>query len=917
MLKLNSKNLFNVSTEDHTTESAEELNEQGAISHADAEEAEAPVVPEADVTEAGDDVGQATPKEEITPDYKSDITSTDVADDATPLEGAADSEDAGEVNELIQEGEQAAAAKNEIVEQAVSEATGGDAGESDNTDVNGNPITEAQAAENKEEDATEDEVEDEVEEEAAAKNIHQEAEEVDENTDEALGDAINDPTEGGDTGGDDFGGDATDGELGTDGLDDDTPLEGADDLESGGDDGAVDTGADSADAGDLGDSESGETDLGGTDESEPAVDAGEEGGEEPLGTDDVGADDTGTEPPADGGGDVGADPTVVEAEVPDNVDTDVGTTDTSGDVETTGSEEPATDEDDDTPLEGAEELDVDVDDSIVQPDGDNGGEDGSAATVEESITEGTSEDLQDGVDDVATAAAEVEEDGGESTDGVVDDETPLAEGAADGAIGADTGDETGEGTAESDAEVIDEAPPADADVTDTDAEVESEVADAEASEGPDTEAGEVEETEEEADFDEGEVDVKDVDMDTTDEDVEEAMDKAAEVGEWGDKEEKDGELADKTIEELQKEKESLETFRCILEDSIAKESFNPGLLAYMNHQAEPIRRKLSKLDAHFDTKTPAKVALEDYTGKDMDLAYRATLESFQGMISRLMTLTTGIAHKIENWWSRSLVDKVLTRADALDKQIDLCLIQLKDSSFSTGEITGVRGYLATNETNLPKAVAADLATVGDIAIKGIKSSEQLQTTVVKALNDIISAGSEQEISKVLDSLAALKSTKTSFPGAAFDKGLLGGYRLEIRDESGSDRSEKIEAMGHNGIPVGVKSGKAGDNTTYTLSKGDVVNLLKMAKTYVGIARKLANTTGDRAISLGTKVRTTRNRALPVLADTRVRGDEHGVDAAATAMKLLAKAHVDLYKFITKHCVEVADALCGVAKKATK
>lgn len=942
MLKTNSSTLFAYGKEDHTEETAKELSEQGAISHADAEEVTAPVTPEADVTEAGDDIGQSTPKEEISPDDKADITQTESVDDA-PLEGAGGQvapEVASEMTELLQDGEQAQSAKDEIVQQATAEVAGGDAAEGgDGLDANGNAVTEEQAAANAEEDAVENETEDDAEEEAEAKDIHQEAAEADENSDEELSDAINDDTQSDDTaseatdstdateGDDAFGG--TDAALG-----DETPLEGAET------DGTDDTGTSDTTGDDAG-SETTSEDLGdGSDATDDAT------AEDSAVTDEAGADTdvdtqvddqnaaaevtdetTGdTETSEDTSGDgaaaegdaVATDEATAEvtedegpevnkyAEVVDGEETETETTDVAADD--TSTDEVSTDvaEDDDTPLEGAEDLGVDAEEDLTPAGGDMGDSDGTAATVEESITDGTSEDLQDGVDAVADATAEVEEDSGETTDGVVADEQPLAEGTS--------GDETGEGTADVAGDVVDEAPPVDADVSDTS---DVEVAVDEAA-GPDTDGGQVADDEEtEADFDKGEVEVKDVDTTTTDEDVEEAMADAAEVGEWGDKEEKDAELADKTIEELQNEKESLEKFRVLLEDGIANESYSPGLLAYMNAETEPLRKRLAKLDDVLGTKTPAKVALESFSGKDMDLAYVATLESFRGMISRLTMLGSQLPQKIENWWSRALVDKVTSRADALDKQIDLCLIQLKDSSFTTGEVTGVRGYLATDETNLVKVVAADLGITTDIAVKGIKASEQLQTTVIKGVNDIISAGSEDEIGKALDGLAALKNIKSSFPNAAFDKGLLGGYKLEIREGSGSDRSEKIESLGHTGIPVGVKANKAGENTSYTLSKGDIANLLKMAKTYVGIARKLATTTGDRAVSLSTKIRTTRTRALPISAYSRVKGDEQGVDAAATAMKLLAQAHVDLYKFITKHCVEVADALCGVAKKASK
>lgn len=942
---LKSKNLFHYSKEDHTTEAAEDLPEQGVIMKADAEEVTAVATPEADVEEAGDDIAQALPSDEIKPDYHEDITQADPVDDYAPLEGAA----AAELTGLFEEGAQAQSAKDEIVTQAAAESGAG--GEEEQTDVNGNAITEEQAAVNTEEDDEELEVEDDIKEEHAAKDIHAEVEEVNENADEELSEAINDDEPDGELGSDtdessmtsedgsfgsddDVGSGDDSGDMGIDtDLDDSTPLEGADN--EGGEDGADNLGSDSG-TGDIAGGEEGgeESDLTG-DESEAGGEESADGSQEtgdPVDVDEdvlkqneaaevtdeaTGATDAEADVAAAGDGappegealDMGASPseelepgTVDEyGEVAEADPVDAGET---GADDIPEPDDPTLGEEDDTPLDSAEPLEVENTESLTPAGQDTGDSDPTAATVEESITDQTSEDLQDGVDAVADATTEIEEDSGDTSEGALDDETPLAT----------SGDETGEGIEDVVGRTVDEEPPVDANVA-AGTEVEVEL-DAPASE---PEAGEVpaeEVTDSDADFDEGIVEVADVDMGTTDEEVEEAMHDAAEVGEWGDKETETAKLADKTIEELQNEKESLEKFRCMLEDSIANEAYSPGLLAFMNAEVEPIRRRLAKLDEHFDTTTTPRIALESY-GPDVDLAYVATLESFQGMISRITTITTGILHRVEKLWTRGLVDKVTSRADALDKQIDLRLVELKASGYTTSTVSGIRGYLATDETNLVKAVADDLNIVTDIAVKGIKASEQLQTTVVKAVNDIISAGSAEEISKVLDALANVKNIKASFPNAAFEKGLLGGYKLEIREGTGSDRTEKIEALGHTGIPVGVKAVKTSESGEYTLSKGDIANLLKMAKTYVGVARKLANTTGDRAVGIATKVRTTRNRALPVTADTRIRGDEYGVDAAATAMKLLARAHLDLYKFITKHCVEVADALCGVAAKAIK
>lgn len=918
---LKSKNLFSISNESNEEDSGKpmsELSEQGSVSNTDGEDVVASVTVEDDVVEAGDNIGQGTPKDQITPDSKIDITQS-----ATPNETS-------EVEELLEDGKQAVEAKQAIIDTAVSEVSGVETeGPAAGIDENGNALTEEQAEVNHEEEKVEQEVEEEAKEEAKAKNIHQEAKEADENSDEELIDAINDDSPDGDLGSDadesvdvsqdadTFGGNDgpsegdDSGDMGIDAdLNDDTPLEGSETEES--ENGNTNLDSDSTTGSDTSNEVDSEDLSVVADESEETTTEDETGGEQVDSTDDVdeaivdqnAAAEVTDEATGSADAEAAGDGSNIEGEETMSEETPTEVTEEIdgpkvnkyGDVESEeeqidNNSEPVpnevvieeTDLEDDTPLEGAEPLDVDVEEPLTPSGRDMGDSDGTAATVEESVTDQTAEDLQDGVDAVADATDEIEEDSG-----TVD--TTTDEGQPDAIISEPTGD-------------ID-------DTADVNAAINPEV-------GPDIDGGEIiVDSDTEANFDEGEVDIKDVDLDTTDEEVEEAMADAAEVGEWGDQEAKEADDADKTIEELQKEEATLEQYRVLLEDGIANESYNRGLLSWMNASVEPLRRYLVKLDSIVGTTTAEKVSVESF-GRDVDLAYVATLESFRGMISRIVTINTGLAHRLEKMWSRSLVDKVTTRADALDKQIDLQLVKLKDSSYTTGVVKGVRGYLSTDETNLLKAVANDLGLTTDIAIKGIKASEQLQLAVIKAVNDIIGAGSEEDISKVLDALVSLKSTKTSFPNAVFDKGLLGGWKLEFREGKGSDRAEKIEALGHTGIPVGVKTKEKSEVAEFTLTKGDLANLLKFAKTYVGVARKLASTTGDRAIGMAAKVRTTRTRALPLVADTRIRGDESGVDAAATAMKLLAQSHLDLYKFITSHCVEVADALCGIAKKAIK
>lgn len=922
--KLNSDNLF--SFEDHSDTSGEDLPEQGVVSEADAESVVAEATPSVDVTEAGDAIGQATPNDEIeaTPDADLTVTEdsvdspdgsdTEIVDDE-PLEGGSSEE----VNKLTEEGEQASATKDEIVALATAEATS----EAGGTDVNGNAITEEQAAENTESEEIDEDVDEEAEKSAADKDLNEQVEDVNEHVDEELGEAIGDDSADGGLDGEstddtstdiDSGGDQGDlgmnadlgGEGDVEGVDDDTPLEGASDVDTDStaiaDDSAGDVGSAETDAGsDLDDVEStAGGDLGETDtvpdaegvdgdtavaddvakQNEAADVTGDAASADADQTDFIagetpeqhGEEPTGDELPANDGEEV-----IAEAIPAVQNQSDVGAANANAEVTETTEDEVNFD-DDDEPLEGAtdaEPLDVNAEQDLTPTEVDGqevDGPTGDGATVEES----QSDQQADTMDETAEVPETVEEEGTDESEG------------------GESTVETGTDTDDSTAEVVE-------DITSG------------GESGIDAEAGEIEETDDEADLSEGELDIPDVDTDTTEEEVEDAATAADEMDAEADAEEAEGDVAEKTIEELQREKESLEKFCVMIKWGIANESYNPGLLAYMVAESDKMRGVLNEIGY----KLP-KVALESYDAKDMDLAYQATLESFRGMLSRMSGISHQLTQKVERWWAKGMVDKVKTRATALNKQIDLCFVQLKDADKSTHEVGNIGAYLSHAEGHLVKAVSDDLKTITEIGGKGFKATEELQTNIVKALNDITASATPADATTIADKVSRFKDTKSEFPARAFTQGLLGGYRLELKDaKAGGALKDKIIDMGRRAVPVVVKEGK-GEKSYENLSNGDVSNLLKMAKAYVALAVKLADTTGDRAVDNVSKIRLTRERALPVATEGRVRGgDEAAIDAAASALEMIAKAHNDLYKFVTKHCIEVADALCGVSKKFTK
>lgn len=816
-------------------------DEQGEVSTVDAEEVVSEIEPSEDVQEAGDAIGQETPADAFEgTDDTSDITegSDTGLDDDTPLEGAADApdieaEDAAVVENTLAEGAEIAEGQDQIVQDAIAQANDSDGGEA--TDVNGNAITEEEAQVNEEEERISEEIDAANEEEVEATDVTGEetpleeaeelAEEMADETTEGAEESTDDSfSESGDDAGgaDDFsGGDSTEGDssdMGDDGFDDDTPLDGAEDSEVGVEDADVE-GAEEVDT---------EVTEGDTSDVQESVDQQNE-----------------------------ASDVTAEAASSDVNDTDAIKGEVPGVSEGVG-------EDDDTPLDGS--LDVEVDDTFKDKEVDgnpsyaDNHQDDTAATVEETIDnpDGTEESLASAIaDDAAEGNADLEASVDES-EGEVQDSTDV-----DTSDGIDDVEQSEQGT-----------------------------------------FGEVEDVTGDADFDEGEVDIPDVDMDTTDDEVAEAFNEAEDTEIEADKDEAEAIDATKTIEELQQESESLEHFIKQLEEAISTESYDARRIAVM--QVE-----LGKRKDMWGESAPEVPALEDYGHQDLDLLYKASLESFRGFMSRVNQLRTRLIDQLERWWNSPMVTKVVKRADAVNKAIDKALVDLKESEFSSGDVNGISGYLSTDKDSLTRAVADDLKYTTGIATKGLKGNEKLVADIVRMIDDVVAARSPKDIKKVVTQVGNLKSTKSDYPGEVFNDGkLFGGWKLEFKQGD----------IGDSGIPVAVRN-KSGDRkTSFKLTKADVSNLLLMAKTYTALAKKCAETTGDKAVEEIPAQRHQEDRALPFGGATRVQGewaDESKVDDLVSAMMTLSKAHHDVYKFIVKHCLDVAEALIAVASKAAK
>lgn len=831
-------------------------DEQGEVSTAETEEVVSEVTPEPDVTEAGDDVGQGTPDDafEGTTD-QADITAG--SDEDIPLAGV---DDSNAVESVVTEGAEVAQGQATIIQQAENTAAEIEGGEAAASDVNGNAITEEEAVVNEEEAEVAAEIEAETDEEVTATDVV--AEETPLEEAEALADELTEEVT-------DDAEESTDDSLGGD----DATASGGDDFDAGGDTGSdMETGGESTD--DSFDDDDDPLEGAESDTEVPDTDTivDEEVSEES--TDVLPEGDTPDTEVTEG------DTTDVQESVDDqNLAADVTAEAASSDVNETEDLKGNTTVDDaidtipdDVPAADEEELGVDVTDTFKDKEVDGNPsysddhQDDTAATVQETIDnpDGTEESLAKDISDDAT------------TDNS-DLEASVTEGEAE----------------ETDTSLSDSTNDPTTDASDgiTDVEQESQIGD----------EGEIEDVTPEADFAEGEVDVPDVDDETTEEEVAEAEVAADDEEVAADYDQELAEDAEKTVEELQQENKSLEHLIERLTTGIANEKYDAATVA----EAFIVGSKLKKA---FGDEVDV-ITLEDYGHNDLDLAYVASLESMRGFASRIGLLTTRLADKLQIWWARPMVTKVVKRSEAINISADKALVDLKASSFNGGEVKGISGYIATNETGLIKAISDDLKSTTGIATKGLTANEKLIDNIVTCVDDIIAARRPEQIGQALKQIKNLTSTKSSYPNEVFTKGqLMGNWKLEMKEGSA------VEA----GIPVAVKETSGDRKTTFNLTKADLANLMLMAKTYAAIARKAAETVGDKAVKEIPSLSKQRERALPNGSNSRIsesNAQEKEIDDLVSELIVLSKSHHDMYRFIVKHALDTAEALIGVVKKA--
>lgn len=595
-------------------------------------------------------------------------------------------------------------------------------------------------------------------------------------------------------------------------------------------------------------------------------------------------------------GEVAGDDTVIE-ELPGgdatpeetNDEIDVVTPELQGEIASSDDDSTPSETGDEAPIEETSEevqedvIETETTDDVISEDA--GSADIEQVESEEPVVEEEVVTDEPVVDETETVVEEPVVDEVETTD-----EEPILEETSE-----ETPEEIPAEAEETQEEVVDEVP-------------EETVEDKDLEEQVEEEDGEIDE-EGDANFEDGELDIEDVDTDVTEEEVAEAKVEADEAEEEADADDEEIVDASKTIEELQAEKESVESFIGILKYGLEKGDFQPQFMIMS-------QSKLDQLSKAFGEHAPSIPSMESFGKDDLDQYYTSSLESFRGFLNRISNLNRSLLEAVDKWRHSGIVKKVKSRSKALNKDVDLALVKLQDAKIGTVSVKGVNASLATTDTNLAQAVAKDLRVLSEIAVKGLRDSERVQQEVVNVIDKAVTDGGKGKTGPLVQTALNIKPAK--YP-VVKNGDLLGGWVLET-EVGGRGKDSDIEKLAYTTVPVAKKTKVEGRGVTYDLSKGDCANLLKLAKAYVALADKLADSAGSKAVESFLANTTVRDRALNINGISRATrastwDEQSQLDDLATVLLKVAEAHVSIYKFTTQHALDVAEGIVAAVRKA--
>jgi hypothetical protein len=374
-----------------------------------------------------------------------------------------------------------------------------------------------------------------------------------------------------------------------------------------------------------------------------------------------------------------------------------------------------------------------------------------------------------------------------------------------------------------------------------------------------------------------------------------------------------------TIADLQSEEAAIEKFMVVLDQGIQRGQYSPQTIVLAQEHLQDLQTAFSK---EFSPTIPS---LEAFGEENLGEYYTAAMESFQGFLKRIRDLQGRLGNGIIEMWKRGgLVRKIESRAASANKNADVAGQKLGAlSAAGPIEVSGIPAELSSTGGNLLRGVQRDLQLTTEMATKGLKANERLQTELVGVLNEAVATGGVGKVGPIIAKLAQVKPASPSWPQGAFKGELAGGWKLvagEVKDGAGTDNRSMIKGFMATAIPS-VKREKVERIKAASLTKADLENLLKLAKVYTGIAQAIAKTSGIKAVETLTANKYAKTRAIGMDSSGRSTSaptswsEGKELDSLMGSLPVITKQHIAVYQFTAGHALDMAEALIATVRRA--
>lgn len=370
--------------------------------------------------------------------------------------------------------------------------------------------------------------------------------------------------------------------------------------------------------------------------------------------------------------------------------------------------------------------------------------------------------------------------------------------------------------------------------------------------------------------------------------------------------------------DAEEEQASVEHYVALLQHGLKHKQFSPQFATLAQDKMEKLGATLAM---------PINVGLENYGANegDMEAYYQASLETFTGLGKRIGDLSKRIAESIDRGMENVLFKNGRKKAVvAINTQADALLAELGNKAGADkAEVnaSGVAKALSVGKKfpgqGLLAAVANDQRLTSTAATKGFGDSAKYVGELSSCIDGATTSGGPGKTGEWVNKAAAAKSPHASFPAEAFSEGLMGGFQLEgAAPAGGGDARASIRLIGKQGLPtVGSNRGTSGD-AKISLSKADIVNLIKSAKVYAAMAEKVVSADGG-SIFTNLRRHTEKYERWASTGDTATWTETKNIGYLVDQMPQVIWKHFQLYRGISSHCTDTAEALLKLAKQAIK